>query len=176
MTRTPRLPDHTAPHMDRSATFDLASAGLDGFEQGLLTVLRHFCVSFADPQSQDWMQAFGSATHQWGISTGPKAAQSLFAVFDTMRCTRPSVFEYANPYCAVCCARMTANERHLMRMLHAVRRNRSGEARTEAMLLVEGRDSHDLLAAAFAFACLFPVDMPTAPLCAPQSHASARMI
>ncbi|MES2664461.1 MAG: hypothetical protein V4712_00075 [Pseudomonadota bacterium] len=154
-----RHPDHTTPHLDRSATFPVPSVGLDGFELGLLTVLRHFCVSFADPQSQDWMQAYGFATRTWGISAGPKAAQALFTIFDAMRRSRRSVFQYANPACPVCSARLTANERHLMRMLHALRRNRVGEARTEAMLLVEGNDSHEVLAAGYGFARLFPAGM-----------------
>ncbi len=150
-----------ATHSDPSTTYDLAAAGLDGFETGLLTVLRHFCVSFAEPRSQGWTHGYGMATHLWGISAGPKAAQAAFYVLDAMQRTRVSMFQYNNPACAVCCARLTANERHMMRMLHAVRRGQSGAARLEAMLLVEGGDSSAMLAAAYNFACLFPAEAGT---------------
>lgn len=147
-----------AQHSDPATTYDLAEAGFDVFESGLLTVLRHFCASFAQPQSHGWTQAFGVATEMWGISAGPKTAQAVFYVLDAMQRTRSSVFQYTNPNCSRCSTRLTGNERHMMRMLHAVRRGQNSDARIDAMLLVEGGDSSAILAAAYNFACLFPVD------------------
>ena len=147
-----------ARHRDLSTTYDLAESDLDGFEIGLLGVLRHFCVSFAEPRSQCWTLGFGMATDRWGISAGPKAAQAVFYVLDAMQRTRVSMFQYNNPACPVCSARLTGSERHMMRMLHAVRRRQSSEARINAMLLVEGGESSAMLAAARNFACLFPVE------------------
>ena len=147
-----------AQHRDPTSTYALADCSLDGFESGLLTVIRHFCVSFADPNAQGWIHSFGAATHMWGISSGPKAAQAAFYVLDAMRRARGSVFQYNNPACPHCSTRLTSNERHMMQMLHAVRRGHSSAARIAAMLLVEGGDGSAMLAAAYNFACLFPVD------------------
>lgn len=160
-----------AQHSDPSTTYDLAEAGLDTFECDLLTVMRHFCVSFAEPRSQGWTYGYGLATELWGISAGPKAAQAVFYVLDAMQRTRMSVFQYNNPACAVCSARLTGNERHMMRMLHAVRRGLNSEARIDAMLLVEGGDSSAMLVAAYNFACLFPVEAcATVPKAASEAH------
>ena len=67
----------------------VSDTGLDGFEIGLLAILRHFCTSFCTPHSQAWMTAYGIATERWGVSNGPKAAQSLLAVAEAMRRARP---------------------------------------------------------------------------------------
>ncbi|NKB16843.1 MAG: hypothetical protein HC774_08325 [Sphingomonadales bacterium] len=72
----------------------VSDTGLDAFEIGLLAVLRHFCTSFCAPHSQAWMTAYGIATERWGISDGPKAAQSLLAVAEAMRRSRPTTFVF----------------------------------------------------------------------------------
>lgn len=141
----------------------VSDCGLDGFEIGLLAVLRNFCTSFCSPQSQAWMNAYGLATQRWGISDGPKAAQSLLAVAEAMRRSRPTMFVFSNPTCLVCRERITANERQFMQVIHAARRGNLGVARTAAMMLCEGGDTQAFVLAAIAMAGLFPAtDAPGA--------------
>lgn len=160
-----------AAHRDLASTYDLAEVGLDDFETGLLKVLRHFCVSFAEPQSQGWIAGYGTATDLWGISAGPKAAQAVFLVLDAMQRRRVSVFQYNNPACVVCSKRMTGNERHMMQMLHNMRVGKIAKARIDAMLLVEGGDTNTVLVAAYNLANLFPVEACARALAEPAGAA-----
>ena len=134
----------------------VADTGLDTFEVGLLAVLRYFCTSFCTPQSQAWMHAYGIALERWGISDGPKAAQSLLTVAEAMRRSRQSVFVFSSPTCLVCRTRITPNERQFMQVIHAARRGQLGTARTAAMMLCEGSDTQAFIFAAMTLAGLFP--------------------
>jgi len=136
----------------------VSDTGLDAFEIGLLAVLRHFCTSFCTPHSQAWMTAYGIATERWGISDGPKAAQSLLAVAEAMRRSRPTTFVFSSPTCLVCRAQITPNERQFMQVIHAARRGNPGMARAAAMMLCEGGDTDAFLQAAIAMAGLYPAD------------------
>ena len=134
----------------------VSDIGLDTFENGLLTVLRHFCTSFCAPQSQAWMRAYGIATERWGISDGPRAAQCLLTVAEAMRRSRPTMFVFSSPTCLSCREHITPNERQFMQVIHAARRGNLGVARTAAMMLCEGGDTQDFVQAALAMAGLFP--------------------
>ena len=144
-----------------SEAMRVSDTGFDAFEIGLLAVLRNFCTSYCAPQSQAWMNAYGIATERWGISDGPKAAQSLLAVAEAMRRSRPTMFVFSNPTCLICREHITANERQFMQVIHAARRGNIGVARTAAMMLCEGGDTQAFVQAAIAMAGLFPaVDVP----------------
>ncbi|NUB44328.1 hypothetical protein GEU84_008035 [Fertoebacter nigrum] len=159
--------------MPHPGDMPLEQAGLDGFETGLLALLRHFCASFATPETQGWVLAFRIAVERWGPRDGPATGQALLAVAQAMRLTRRSVFVFSNPLCPGCRAVITPNERHMMRMIHAARRGRAGEARAEAMLLCEGQDTTHLLQAVEALAALFPPSADDRPL--PRSLAALRL-
>ncbi len=134
----------------------VSDTGFDAFEIGLLAVLRHFCNCFCAPQSQAWLNAYGIATERWGISEGPKAAQSLLAVAEAMRRSRQSIFVFSSPTCLVCSENITPNERQFMQVIHSVRRGNLGVARTAAMMLCEGGDTQAFVEAAVLLAGLFP--------------------
>jgi glutamate mutase epsilon subunit len=134
----------------------VADSDLDAFEVGLLAVLRHFCTSFCAPQSKAWMNAYGIATERWGISAGPKAAQSLLTAAEAMRRSRPTVFVFSSPTCLICREHITPNERQFMQVIHAARRGDVGVAQTAAMMLCEGGDTLPFVQAAIAMAGLFP--------------------
>ncbi|NJS39155.1 MAG: hypothetical protein HC783_09165 [Rhodobacteraceae bacterium] len=143
----------------------ISDTGLDGFEIGLLALLRHFCTSFSAPHSQAWMNAYCIATERWGINDGPKAAQSLLVVTEAMRRSRSTPFVFSNPTCLICREHITPNERQFMQAVHAVRRGNISVARTAAMMLCEGGDTDAFLQAAVAMAGLFPAsDMPAGPI------------
>jgi hypothetical protein len=156
----------------------VANTNLDAFEVGLLAVLRNFCTSFSAPQSQAWMNAYGIATERWGISIGPKAAQSLLTVAEAMRRSRPTVFVFSSPTCLICREHITPNERQFMQVIHAARRGNIGVAQTAAMMLCEGGDTLGFVQAAIAMAGLFPAsdafgvpcDLTFAGLCGAQIH------
>jgi len=143
-------------HPKRKGDIPVTSAGLDEFELGLLSVARHFIISFAAPDTQSWTIALNIASERWGISEGARAAVSLLAVIEAMRRARRSMFHFSDPNCPTCRETLTPNERHLMLMIHAIRQGQIGQAQTEAMLLCEGEDTTDLMRAAWGLAGLFP--------------------
>lgn len=150
------------PHRHHKHGTSVESAGLDAFELGLLAVARHFIVSFAAPETQSWTVAFKIASERWGISEGARAAATVLVVIEEMRLARKSVFRFSDPNCPNCRQSLTPNERHLMLILHAIRRGRVGDAQTEAMLLCEGEDAKGLLRAAWGLAGLFPCEKSAA--------------
>ncbi len=137
-------------------TMPVSEIGFDAFEIGLLAVLRHFCTCFCAPQSQAWLNAYDIATERWGISEGPKAAQSLLAVAEAMRRSRQTMFVFSSPRCLIGRENMTPNERQFMQVIHSARRGNLGVARTAAMMLCEGGDTQAFIQAALAMAGLFP--------------------
>lgn len=146
------------PHSRRLGDTPVSNLGLDDFEVVLLSVVRHFITSFAAPDTQSWTEALRIASDTFGVSEGAKAAVTLLGVVEAMRRSRRSTFQFSDPNCPTCCSVVTPNERHLMRMVHALRRGRVSEAQTDAMLLCEGAQTEAVLRAAFIFAGLFPAD------------------
>jgi len=117
-------------HPKRKGDIPVTSAGLDEFELGLLSVARHFIISFAAPDTQSWTIALNIASERWGISEGARAAVSLLAVIEAMRRARRSMFHFSDPNCPTCRETLTPNERHLMLMIHAIRQGQIGQAQT----------------------------------------------
>ena len=152
----------TQQHGRRAGDIPVNAIGLDEFEIGLLATMRYFITSFAAPETQGWVLAYRTAAERWGISDGAKAAYAMFDIVDAMRRARTTMFHFSDPHCPTCRETVTPNERHLMCMIHAIRRGRVGEAQTEAMLLTEGADNANMMRATWTLAGLFPANKNSA--------------
>lgn len=154
------MPDDHRPSED---AVPVDSLGLDGFETGLLAVLRQFLTAYTRPETQAWQTAFALSAERWGAARGPQVAQGLLAVLQAMRQARRAEFRFANPLCPDCRLLATGEEAAFALMLHAMRRDRTDLARGAVMDLTEGTMDPRLIQSALAFAARFPAEA-AAPL------------
>ncbi len=159
----------TTAHMPSDDAIPVDSLGIDAFEIGLLSILRHFMTAFARPESQAWQSAFSIAAERWGGTRGPKIAQGLLAVIQVLRQARRTDFHYANPLCLQCREMATGEEAALCLMLHAMRRDRPDLARGAVMDLTDGVMDASLIQSALAFCARFPAEPE--PVHAPARRA-----
>jgi hypothetical protein len=125
----------------------LAELCLDGDELGVLAVARHYFRSFCAPATQSWMGAIAVAIEAWGPARGPDVAVATLNAVQAMRAARASPFVFNNPCCAGCAARVTPNEQALLSVMRGVRRGDVERAAGHAVLLCEGNDHANLIAA-----------------------------
>lgn len=126
----------------------VSAQGYDATEGHVLDLARIFFVSFARPETQLWMKAFARAERIFGAPVGATLAQSVLRMLNAMRAARPHTFNYTDPHCPECSARMTAEEKYLMDTLRDLRRGNMATARLSALLLCEGNDPENVLTAA----------------------------
>ncbi|NGM46791.1 hypothetical protein G5B31_14730 [Rhodobacter sp. SGA-6-6] len=166
---------HSHDHAPSDDAMPLALLGLDGFETGLLAVLRHFLTAFTRPETQSWQTAFAIASERWGETTGPQVAAGGLALLQVLRRSRRRAFNYANPMCTGCREQVTGDEAQLMRMLQAMRRDRTDLARPEVLALTEGTMDPALIRTALSFAARHPAeDADFAPLPADRPALRSR--
>ncbi len=134
----------------------LAGAGLDRFELQALDVLRLLFAAQSGNRPRHGATADGVAVALFGPEEGPVLLVALSAFIHTMAISRSERFRYSNPYCAGCARVLTRHEAGLMRILHHLRRARSGAAMIEALLLCEAQPVTPLLAAAGDLVVLAP--------------------
>lgn len=126
----------------------LANAGLDRYEVSLLTIMRYFFQSFAQPHSQGWLQAFRAADTTFPQDRAAGLAMACLTVVQNMRASRRDVFRFSNPDCPGCRAVLCTDERHLVGSVTALRHGNRALAQTHALLLCEGNDTAPMLRAA----------------------------
>lgn len=166
---------HIHDHAPSDDAMPLALLGLDDFETGLLAVLRHFLTAFTRPETQAWQTAFAIAAERWGETRGPQIAASGLALLQVLRRARRRAFEYANPMCLGCREQVTGDEAQLMRMLQAMRRDRTDLARPEVLALTEGTMDPALIRTALGLAARHPAEnADLAPLPAGRPAARSR--
>lgn len=139
--------DHTLPHPQ-----------LDGFERGLIPVMRHFILSFAEPETQAWQHAFTIATERWGRDQGLVLAHLVFKVIKATLHTRPLGLAFNDPLCVEMRHELTCDERALLRMLHHMRRDETSAARDALSELTGGHPDAHLIQAGLTLANQFPTD------------------
>ena len=138
--------------------------GLDQAEQGMLTVARHFLTSFARPESQAWIMAFGIAGERWGQSDGARLAQGMLRVLQAVTgCRGETPFRFSDPICARCRRQVTADEAALLSMLHHMRRDNTPAARQALAELTGGPMAPQVIRAGLSLAALFPALATAAP-------------
>ncbi len=114
---------------------------LDATEADLLTIARFYFQSFAVPESQAWMRALSHAESEFGAIPGPAVSMGVLKAIMAIRHARHSVYCFNSPTCTDCAAIITEHERRFMTALQAMRAQKTGEARTELMMLCEGNDT-----------------------------------
>lgn len=142
---------HYNHHADNACCTDntqlAEDQGFDAFELHVLEIARYFFVTWSDPHSQSWMEAFLRAEQMFPPPFGATIANAVVVMLNAMRVARPHLFNYHNPRCVGCSRQITDEERYLISALHAVRRGQRSTAETQTLMLCEGRDASGFLAA-----------------------------
>lgn len=125
----------------------VSDAGFDAFELATLEIMRHYFTTFGSPATQSWIRAHELCFMHFSQSSAPMQAVRILAAVQMMRRSRRSVFCFSSPTCPVCVDILTDAERHLMASVQSIRIGRVREAQTHAMLLCEGNDTTEFLAA-----------------------------
>lgn len=128
------------PHHTIQDRITVAEAGLTHDEVSVLTILRLFCTTYANPESQAWENGFDCALSSFGPNHGPLLGPAIMNVMRSLRCTRKSNFRFTNPGCPCCRATLSDHELHMMRLLKAERRGDGPTRQTCAVILCEGED------------------------------------
>jgi len=99
----------------------------------------------AEPYVQSWTSGFSVGHYHLERTDGAEIALDILEAIQSMRHARVSCFRFSNPRCTGCAGILGEHERLLMQSFRAVRRGKTGEARTHAMLLCEGNDTDEFL-------------------------------
>lgn len=125
----------------------VAEAGFDSLELSVLAISRFYFQSFAIPESQMWMRALEVARDCFGEARGGELGNLVLDMVQAMRLSRRSGFRFSNPGCACCSQILSENERQMMGVFIAVRHGLLSQAHAHAMILCEGNDTVEFLAA-----------------------------
>jgi hypothetical protein len=134
----------------------LADMGPDDAEAGILTVARHFCATFACPESQSWSHALTIAQERFADQGGTALGMAVFDMVQALRMSRQAGFHFSDPLCMNCRLRVTRDEQNLLGLVQALRRGRQSDVAAHAMILCEGNDTAPLIAAAVRLICRLP--------------------
>ncbi|WP_027257447.1 hypothetical protein [Leisingera aquimarina] len=138
----------------------LAAHEFDEFEAGLLPVLRHFMLSYQEPAGQAWQQAYIVAAERWGEASwgeaiGLPAALALMKVVRAALNSRSGQFGFIDPFDLDHRGKVTPDEAALLRMLHHMRRDQTGQARAAVAEVAGGKMEPQVIQAGLAFAHRF---------------------
>lgn len=164
----PQICTYTTPPTRR-----LSDLHADGFEIGLMAVMRHFLMARQRPDSQAWEHAFQVAVERWGDEIGLAAAFKASAIIRAVLKTRKGSFDYCDPLDPDQRGQVAQDEILLIRMIHHMRRDNTTAARDAVDQLAHGRMDPDLIRAGLALAHRFPAGI-TAPN--PQGRATKRPV
>ena len=128
----------------------LADAGFARDEQALLLIARRYFLSYTRPEQPYWESAIDLAVSEFGPVRGAALAVALLNVIRAMRSARTTVFNFINPTCPDCAAKLSECERVLIQTIRSVRSGDAVGATTQALILCEGRDTEPILYAAAA--------------------------
>ncbi len=130
----------------------------DGFERGLLPVMRHFILSFTEPETQAWQHAFTVAIEHWGRNQGLVLAHLVFKIIKATLHTRPMGLAFNDPLCVETRQELTCDECALLRLLHHMRRDETPAARDALNELTGGYPDAHLIQAGLTLASQFPTN------------------
>lgn len=106
----------------------------------MLQVLRLFCMTYANPGSHAWEEAYAMSVREFGAKDGPLVSHEVMNCVRALRCTRKTSFDFIDPTCP-CCRKMLAHhESHFMRLLKAERANDGLTRQMSAVVLCEGEN------------------------------------
>ncbi|KIC11547.1 hypothetical protein RA19_05780 [Leisingera sp. ANG-M1] len=133
----------------------LAAHGFDGFEEGLLPVLRQFLLSYEQPDSRAWQHAYAVAAERWGEAVGLPVAQSLMKLVRAVLERREDKFRFIDSLDMEQRGMVTGDEAALLRMLHHMRRDQTAQAREAVADVTCGLMEPHVIRAGLAFASRF---------------------
>lgn len=139
----PRGENKRHAHHGKTSVLD---AGLTIEETRILTTLRLFCTTYANPRHQTWELAFETSQRDFGPIHGPQIGMAVMNVMRALRSTRRTTFRFTNPACDCCSNTLSDHELHMMTLLQAERRGDGIARQTHAVILCEGEDPHMFLA------------------------------
>lgn len=125
----------------------VSQVGFDSDELAILSMIRMFCQSFAQPESQAWMRGFQVAEAQYPQAQALQIAKATLVVLQAMRVVRRDGFRFSNPDCPNCARKLTENERQLMAAITTAREGRRSALHANAMVLCGGGETGSLIAA-----------------------------
>lgn len=134
----------------------LEDSEFDHFEIQALDVMRLIFAAQSGNCPRHGATPEQVARMMFGADHGPVLLVAITAFVQTMALSRAERFRYSNPYCAGCARVLTRHEARLLRILHHLRRGRSGGAMIQALMLCEARPVAALLEAAEDLANLAP--------------------
>lgn len=141
-----RAPDPHHTHPARATT--LAQAGVPAETVAALKILRHTFQSFADPPSHGWVRAFETARACFPAAIASEIGVAALSVVHHLAHARQSGFVFCNPDCPECAPALADDEYQLVALIEALRTGDTARARTHALLLGEGADTTETVAAA----------------------------
>ena len=134
-------------HQSPNSNMAVLKTGFEADECVILHIARYYCFSYMKGSGRYWEDAIDRAVSAFGEKQGAVVAVSVLNVLRNMRASRKTVFNFQNPYCAACSAKLTRSERSLIRTLQCVRNGDKTGATVEAMILCEGNDSEPMMQA-----------------------------
>lgn len=134
----------------------LSDTAFDRFERDALVVIRQACGAMSAGRRRGQGDVYGLAARLFPWDRQQMLACALVALVQTVALGRSARFAYSNPACPDCAAVLTGAERHLLSLLHHVRRGETGRAVAHATMLCDRCPAQIPLAAAEAVAAYAP--------------------
>jgi len=146
------------PDAGRSVHVD--ACGFDAKEMLVLELMRYFCLSYAEPMTQGWLSAFSRAQGVLGQADGPMLACHVSDLLSAVRRERKTQFNFIDPRCAQCAARVYPTELALILLLRSARQAYPEQMRAIARDVVGDEDADETLGAGHALAgCLIKISL-----------------
>jgi hypothetical protein len=134
----------------------VAALALDGFETGLLAVIRHLGCQAAGETRDAWRVALAVACERWGQADGAAVVLGLMPVLDALATLPGQPLRLMDPMVLPCRDLATPAETALLGALHAMRRDMTGLARARLADLTGERPSARLVQALLTLAARHP--------------------
>lgn len=138
------LPDHAcgAPGL---AAAGAALADFDTVELQILDLVRLLLSRRTGHLPRHAALPEDVARHCFGPEAAPRLLGGTARMIEAMAQARGDTFHYTNPYCRGCARGITAEETHLLEVLHHQRRGHRGQAMVCALMICEARPIDQLI-------------------------------
>jgi len=142
---SPHQPDLPPVRSGRSDEVHLDRVMPDPFARLTLALMRWHFQTFAVPETQGWLMALRLAANHVGPRSAGALCCDVVALVQALRAARSSPFRFNPEGCACCRVWLMPEERRLLELFDALRRDQTGRARTLVQLLCDGVPDDDLL-------------------------------
>ena len=125
----------------------IENLSFDIFEISVLRIMRYFCEAVDQPARQTWKLAFREAEKIFPVPYGATIAHAISVAIDMVCVSRARNFCYFQWNSLQAKDLITDEERYFLMTLHNIRRGKKSAARSYAMMVSEGPQFVDFLAA-----------------------------